>query len=260
VRTLDDLARVNALPGDYSALGEQLEAIRHVRRGLPDDVLLIETVFSPLSVLTYLSADPQAVQTMMAHDPGAVTTALDAITRTFEDFVPRALHAGADGIYFATVHWATSERGWTPEEYREFALPFDRRVLAQAKGAPFNVLHVCKPKNLLFELSDYPVQAFSYDATDPSNPTLDQALARVSGAVMGGISHEGALQSGVEAVTAEVRRGFEQTGGRRWLVAPGCSIPPRTPAVHLESVRAAVDAMSSDAASPSHASRRAIPP
>src|SRR5690349_17251350 len=88
VHGASDLARVRALPGDHGALGEQLEAIKLVRKGLPDDVLLIETVFSPLA----------------------------AVTRTFEDFVPRALHAGADGIYFATVEWATADRGWTPDD------------------------------------------------------------------------------------------------------------------------------------------------
>ena len=241
VRTLDDLARVNALPGDYSALGEQLEAIRLVRRGLPDDVLLIETVFSPLSVLTYLSADPQAVQTMMAHDPGAVTTALDAITRTFEDFVPRALHAGADGIYFATVHWATSERGWTPEEYREFALPFDRRVLAQAKGAPFNVLHVCKPHNFLLALTDSPVAAFSWATTEPGNPSLKDGIERFNGAAVGGIGQEDALIAPDDGLLlSQLERGFTHTGGRRWIVAPGCSILPQTHPERLETLREAV--------------------
>jgi len=241
VRTLDDLARVNALPGDYSALGEQLEAIRLVRRGLPDDVLLIETVFSPLSVLTYLSADPQAVQTMMAHDPGAVTTALDAITRTFEDFVPRALHAGADGIYFATVEWATADRGWTPDDYRSLATPFDRRVLAKAEGSPFNVLHVCRARNFLSALTDYPVAAFSWATTEPGNLSLAEGLKAFRGAAIGGIGHEDALVAPDDRLAlAQLASGFEQTAGRRWIVAPGCSILPATPQSRLEALREAV--------------------
>ena len=52
----------------------------------------------------------------------------------------------------------------------------------------------CKSNALLFEMADYPVSAFSYDATDASNPSLAEALARVPGAVMGGISYEDALQ------------------------------------------------------------------
>jgi len=255
----DDWRAITPKHPEQGALGEQLDAVRMLRERLPRDVPMIETVFTPLAILAEMVEEPGVLKLHMRTHPDIVRAALEVVTATFEPYVAQVIARGADGIYLATTDWA-SKTWMTAAEYREWARPHDLRLLAAAAGAPFNVLHVCKPKNLLFELSDYPVQAFSYDATDPSNPTLDQALARVSGAVMGGISHEGALQSGVEAVTAEVRRGFEQTGGRRWLVAPGCSIPPRTPAVHLESVRAAVDAMSSDAASPSHASRRAIPP
>jgi uroporphyrinogen decarboxylase len=36
-----------------------------------------------------------------------------------------------------------------------------------------------------------------------------------------------------DEVAAEVRQAIAETGGRRVLVAPGCSIPPRTPAENL---------------------------
>ena len=54
---------------------------------------------------------------------------------------------------------------------------------------------MCKGDNLLFEFADYPVGAFSWDATAPGNPSLAEGLARLPGAVMGGIAHEGVLQS-----------------------------------------------------------------
>src|SRR4029079_16864927 len=89
----------------------------------------------------------------------------------------------------------------------------------------------------------YPVHAFSWDATDPTNPSLHDGLARLPGAVMGGISQEDALQHGApDRALAEYQRGLEQTGGRRWLLAPGCSIPPATPAGNLKALRAAVEA------------------
>jgi uroporphyrinogen decarboxylase len=62
IHTLDDLLRLRPVPGDQGALGEQLEAIRLVKKGLPDDVLLVETVFSPLAVLTDLSENTAAVE------------------------------------------------------------------------------------------------------------------------------------------------------------------------------------------------------
>jgi len=241
VRGASDLARVRALPGDSGALGEQLDAIRLVRQGIPDDVLLIETVFSPLAVLADLCEDTKAAQRLLEEDAPAVTRALDAITRTFEDFVPRALHAGADGIYFATVEWATADRGWTPDDYRALAMPFDRRVLAKAEGAPFNVLHVCRARNFLPALTDYPVAAFSWATTEPGNLSLAEGLKAFRGAAIGGIGHEDALVAPDDRLAlAQLASGFEQTAGRRWIVAPGCSILPATPQSRLEALREAV--------------------
>ena len=241
VHGASDLARVRALPGDSGALGEQLDAIRLVRQGIPDDVLLIETVFSPLAVLADLCEDTKAAQRLLEEDAPAVTRALDAITRTFEDFVPRALHAGADGIYFATVEWATADRGWTPDDYRALAMPFDRRVLAKAEGAPFNVLHVCRARNFLPALTDYPVAAFSWATTEPGNLSLAEGLKAFRGAAIGGIGHEDALVAPDDRLAlAQLASGFEQTAGRRWIVAPGCSILPATPQSRLEALREAV--------------------
>ena len=241
VRGAPDLARVRALPGDSGALGEQLEAIRLVRKGIPDDVLLVETVFSPLAVLADLCEDTKAAQRLLEEDAPAVTRALDAITRTFEDFVPRALHAGADGIYFATVEWATADRNWTPDDYRALATPFDRRVLAKTEGAPFNVLHVCRARNFLPALTDYPVAAFSWATTEPGNLSLAEGLKAFRGAAIGGIGHEDALVAPDDRLAlAQLASGFEQTAGRRWIVAPGCSILPATPQSRLEALREAV--------------------
>ncbi|MGH3055539.1 MAG: uroporphyrinogen decarboxylase family protein, partial [Gaiellaceae bacterium] len=147
--------------------------------------------------------------------------------------------AGAEGIFLATVDWG-SQHLLSADEYRQWSRPYDLRLLEAARGAPFNVLHVCKGRNLLFEMSDYPVSAFSWDALDPSNPGLAAALQVLSGAVMGGLSFDASLASAdPERFTAQYHRALEATGGRRWLAAPGCSIPPGTAAVNLEAVRAA---------------------
>ena len=208
-----DWARIAPEPPAAGALGEQIEAVRLLRRALPAEVPLIETVFTPLAVL---------------------------VTATYEPFVRELLRAGADGIYFATVDWASADL-LTPAQLRAWARPYDLRVLTAAAGAPFNVLHVCKRRNLLFEVGDYPVAAFSWATTDPTNPTLREALGRLGPAVMGGISQDGALQAkGPGAVRAEYAAALAETAGRRWLVAPGCSIPPGTPPENLRAVRDAV--------------------
>jgi uroporphyrinogen decarboxylase len=237
-----DWLAVTDRASDQGALGEQLEAVRELRAGLPADVPLIETVFTPLAILREMVAEPGELALHLRTHGEAVRGALEAVTRTFEQYVRAVLAAGADGIYLATVDWGSRDR-LSPDEYRDWARPYDLRLLAAAAGAPFNVLHVCKSRNLLFELADYPVRAFSWDALDPSNPTLADALRRLPGAVMGGLPFDRRLSDpDSERLVADYRRGLEETGGRRWLVAPGCSIPPAASASNLQAVRAAVEA------------------
>jgi uroporphyrinogen decarboxylase len=171
IREPKDWAGIAKRPHDDGALGEQIEAVRLTRQGLPADVPLLATVFTPLAILREMVPGPDEVARAMREQPQAVRAALEAVTITFEPFVRELLRAGADGIFYATVDWATHEK-MSPAEYRDWARPTDLRLLAAAAGAPFNVLHVCKSRNLLLELSDYPVSAFSWAATDTTNPSL----------------------------------------------------------------------------------------
>jgi uroporphyrinogen decarboxylase len=237
-----DWLTITGRPPDRGALAEQVEAVSMLRSRLPADVPLIETVFTPLAILGEMVEEPDELRMHMRTHPNAVRGALEAVTGTFVPYVRSLLAAGADGIYFATVDWASRDL-LSPDEYRAWARPFDLRLIAAAEGAAFNVLHVCKRRNLLLELTDYPVHAFSWAATDPLNPSLADAMPRLRGAAMGGISHDDSLtHPDPERAVAEYRRALEATGGRRWLAAPGCSIPPATPAGHLKAVRAAAGA------------------
>jgi len=250
IHDASDWRTITERPFDSGALGEQLDAVRLMRRALPADVPLIETVFTPLAVLGEMTDAPATLRAHMNEAPELVRGALETVTRTFERFVPAVLEAGADGIFFATVDWGTRDF-ITAAELRSWSRPFDLRVLKTAANAPFNVLHVCKRNNLLSEFADYPVRAFSWAATDPSNPSLAQALEFTSAAVMGGIDQDEALPSPDPALAlAQLRRAREQTGGLRWLAAPGCSIPPTSLPSNLRAVRDAIEAVVSHGRAP----------
>lgn len=238
-----DWAAVSPQSHEHGALGEQLDCVHLLRRELEDDVPLLATVFTPLAVLGEMVEEPGELRLHMRTHPNAVRGALEAVTETYERYVAELLAQGVDGLFFATVDWASKDL-LSAEEYRQWATPYDMRILEIVRQAPFNVLHVCKRRNLLLELADYPVSAWSWAATDPLNPTLAQALERLPGAVMGGISQEETLQErDPREAVREFEKGLEATAGRRWLVAPGCSIPPATPAANLVAVRDAVQAV-----------------
>ncbi len=241
VHAAADWSRVMPLPPDAGALGEHLEAVREARRALPPEVPLLATVFTPLAVLREMVRTPADLRAHLDADPDRVRAALEVVTGVFERYVPMLLAAGADGIFFATVDWATRDQ-LDEAQYRAWSRPWDLRVLAAARGAAFNVLHVCKRRNLLAALADYPVAAFSWAATEPDNPSLAEGLRLQPGAVMGGIAHDGALAAPVAApALAQLQQAFDQTRGRRWLAAPGCSIPPTTPPDTLRALREAVE-------------------
>ena len=70
------------------------------------------------------------------------------------------------------------------------------------------------------------------------NPDLQEGKLRSGKAVMGGISEKTILKNGKpDQVREEVARALELTGGKHFLLAPGCSIPPETPAENLLAIR-----------------------
>jgi len=123
-----DWLAITPRPHDRGALGEQIEAVRLLRRQLPDDVPLIETVFTPLAVLGEMVPEPGELRLHLRQQPNAVRGALEAVTTTYVPFVRALLEAGADGIYFATTDWASRDL-MTPDDYRAFVLPHTRAVI-----------------------------------------------------------------------------------------------------------------------------------
>src|SRR5439155_12032785 len=127
---------------------EQLQAIHLIRDELGPEVPIIETIFTPLSVVGDLvESDAQLVEHLHSQ-PEAVVSALEAVTRTFERFAARCLDAGADGVFLATTQWASYEL-LADEEYARFGRPYDLRILRAANQGSFNVLHVCGPRSML---------------------------------------------------------------------------------------------------------------
>jgi len=238
----EDWRRLRPLDPNQGVLAEQLAALRLIRDGIGGQAYFIQTIFSPLSVAKYLAGNrAEPVKESIADHPDALKQSLEVITETYRSYAGAALEAGASGIFFATTGWASRDQ-LTEDQYREFGIEYDLCVLEAVAGkAPFNVLHNCG-ENIYFDLlADYPVHAISWAATLPGNPTLGEGLKRTSKAVMGGVSEKTTLPDGTpEQVAEEVRRTLAETGGRRVLIAPGCSIPPRTPKANLEAARAVV--------------------
>ncbi len=232
----EHLRRIQPLDITQGAYGEQLESLRIIARELNREAPFVQTVFSPLAVVSRAAGSTKFVQRLMRENPDDLLAALDAITETLRAYASACLDTGASGIFFATVEWGSADF-ISAEDYDCFARPFDLRVLDVVQGAPFNVFHVCRANNHLPRLLDYPVAAFHWAAHSPGNPSLAAIAASTNRAVMGGVSHEESMTSGSPAeVVKEARRAIIDTAGRRFLLAPGCSIDPATSGKNLRAL------------------------
>lgn len=238
VSSAADLSRLRPLDVTKGAYGEQLAALSLIVQAV-GEAPVIQTVFSPLAVMSRLTGSTAAVQGLMREAPQALEAALAVIADTLAVYARACLERGAAGIFFASVEWGSRDN-ISPQEYDRFARPYDLRVLYAVAAAPFNVLHVCRDNNLLEGLLDYPVAALHWDVHGKANPSLGDVLSRTDKAVMGGVAPEVSLASGSpQAVAAEAAAAIEQTGGRRFLLAPSCSVDPQTPEANLRALREA---------------------
>ncbi len=236
IHDVADWAKLRPLPVDSGPLAEQIEVVDRICEALGNKEYALETVFNPLSIAADLVPDNATLLDHMQRDPQAVHGALEVITQTFVPFVQALLQSGADGIFFATTDWASRDM-LTEDQYAEFGRPYDLRVLEAAQSAAFNVLHVCKNNNLLFALADYPVHAINWAVGSVGNPTLHEVQERTEKVVIGGLTNETLRNEDHAHVNAEARAADVQTGGRRWILGPACSIAVDTPEANLRAAR-----------------------
>src|SRR5262249_4088264 len=121
-------------------MDEQARALGLVTERLGERVPVLQTVFSPLSVASYLVGrdNRRLVREMRAH-PDVVLPALERVADSLIDFSRRSVEAGAAGIFYAISGFATPD-SMPPAVYEELALPLDLRVLeALPAEAWFNV-------------------------------------------------------------------------------------------------------------------------
>ncbi len=236
----EDWIKIKPLPMSSPALAEHLKVVSLIRRGSDRELPVLMTIFTPLAIAGRMVENHKTLIEHIHKVPELVHSGLRAITDTFARFASEVRNAGADGIFFATTQWASSDT-ITWEEYNLFGIPYDLEIIKAAERDSFNLLHVCSSNCYLKELSelDYNAGLVNWEACDPTNLPLDKAESVLKNKVMvGGVDHNGWLLRGEPGEIAykidELKERFEPT---RLIIAPGCSIPPEVPFENLHAVR-----------------------
>ncbi len=227
-------------PQQSAALQEELQAAKLIHQSLSDRVVL-QTVFSPLTVLLGLAALPRVnhhpiygnapVLTrdeLLFTDVEATKKALDAIARTLADYATLLVTpveqggAGADGIFYAETGTA-SRFYFSHDEFKELSEPYDRIVL-DAVGDHVKLLHTCKEHAHPDWFTDYPIDALQWDVFLEGNPKATDDFDATP--VVGPASTLIAEGADLDALRREVHETIAEREYKPFLLAPSCTIPP----------------------------------
>lgn len=216
----EDWGKLQPVGTDAPALARELHSLELLLEKVKgEEVPVIFTVFSPLTTAEKLSKGK-----LLAHIEGGageqVHRALEVITQTTCALVRRAIELGADGVFFATQ---LANYGKCPEEvYREYGVPYDRRVLEASTGW-CDILHA-HGDNIMFELlKDYPVDVFNWHAWE-SLPKLREARVATGKCIMGGLKRMDITNRNKNEIHTQIYESLAQLGGVGQILAPGCVI------------------------------------
>lgn len=215
---------------------EQIRALEIIRNSLAGRAFFIETVFNPWNIAEKLSSKEEVLR-LKQERPQALIDALEAIAKSLANHARKAIQAGAAGVFLAV---ANAQSGiLTREEYVKFSQPFDRMVLEAVGQAPLNTLHIHGEKVYLdLFYQGWPARILHYSVHASGIP-IAQVRRRFAEVIMGGIDERNFRLLETAALKRQIAA---EAAGRKYIVAPGCSVPNDSTDAEIERLAAAVGA------------------
>ncbi len=238
ISTIDDWKKIEEIDIRSKALDEHLQMVSLIRKGSDKELPILMTIFSPVAIAGRMVSDRSIMAEHIKTNPDVVFEAVEKIARTYEKYTAELRNAGADGIFYATTQWATTNL-ITWEEYQKFGLPFDLRMLEAAGSDAINVFHICSSDNYLQKIMehDFNAQIINWETDDPTNMPFDIGLETYPNKViLGGVDHNGwLLHSPPDEVGYKIDEFKEKSDSSRCIIGPGCAVEPK---VSFENYRA----------------------
>lgn len=242
VTSVDEWPTLPRLDINAGALGRELEAIRFLAASLDEETPLVMTLYSPLTIagmLCWTATARDRVVKDLREAPQQVHAGLTVIRDVVLEYAAACMQAGASGIFLASQ--MANYDSLTLDEYQEFGVAYDLPILESLQGkSRLTMLHACR-QNVMFELvAGYPVDVINWADRAVTGPTLAQARQMSGKALAGGLAVETLFNGTADDVRREVRDAVVQTGGRGFMLTPGCTINARSPEANLHAARQAL--------------------
>lgn len=200
---------------------EQLNALQMIREELAGKVYFVETIFNSWNQAAKISSKEEVMR-LMREDPRSLLEALEAIAESQANHAKKAIAAGAAGIFLAIDN---AQRGiLTEAEYARFSEPFDKLILERVSGAPLNTLHLHGDKVYLDRFwKGWPAAVVNYSNTGTGVEIAD-VRKKYPGVILGGLDEVNFRKLS----EADLKRQYESAraaAGKKFILAPGCSVP-----------------------------------
>ena len=203
---------------------EQIRALELIRSGLNGEAYFVETIFNPWNVAEKL-ASKEEVQRLRTEKPQVLLDALEVIAKSEANHARRAAAAGASGIFLAIAN--AQEGVSSQDDYARFSEPFDRMVLEAVRTSPLNILHLHGDRVYLDRFyKGWPAAAINY-SMHGTGVDLKRVRQGYSGVLMGGLDERNYRKLDAAELKEQWQQA-QQQAGKRFILAPGCSVPNKT--------------------------------
>jgi len=237
IRTAADVETLHGFDPEGET-GYVMEILRTLRRSIGDSAALLGFSGAPWTLASYLiegggSKNFTNIKSMMSKDPHTLRGLLTKLSGMVSTYLAAQLDAGADVVQLFDT-WAGE---LSPEDYREFALPYARDAIARVgrRGKPV-IYFVNGVSGILDAAGETGADVLSIDW----RCSLADARRRWPDRALQGNLDPALLYGRPESVREKVESMIAGTGGLGHIVNLGHGILPETP---VESVLAFYEAV-----------------
>jgi uroporphyrinogen decarboxylase len=199
----------------------QLDALQIIRDGLKGEAYFVETIFNSWNQATKISSKEEVMR-LMREDPRTLLETLEAISESQANHAKKAIASGAAGIFLAIDN--AQDGILTRQEYAKFSEPFDKLILERVSGAPLNTLHLHGDKVYVDHfLKGWPASVINY-ANIETGVGISDVRKKYGGVLMSGLE----FVNYRKLTEADLKKQYEAAkaaAGKKFILAPGCSVP-----------------------------------
>ncbi|WP_129544065.1 uroporphyrinogen decarboxylase family protein [Serratia sp. 1D1416] len=244
----------NTIWVDYQPFAEQILVARQVRNKIAPETPIIQTLFSPLCILTFLAghnpypgapAEPaknaSQLRTLLELNPKGVKQALALITDTCIRYVHDTLEQDIDGFFYS-IFGHGNPQALPGAYYDEFSAPYDQKIfhaIKQRQG--LLMFHTCGADAHPQKFAEIPeIDILHWADHDERNPALSECSWLQGKIAAGGIDQRlFASARQLKTIKKQAQQATLAQTGSSFVLTAGCGLPIATTAAALWALRLA---------------------